>query len=313
VPAIGAFHNDLRETHIVGTDTPEKIISSRISPLMGTFRIGLAGVSDAGGGFEMARLSPHFGHVLACFSGSGDVWLDGRWQECVAGQAYLTPPDVPHAYRTRPGQRWGFAWVYCDKRRPGDTPLLDCEQPVLVHADGEYLRSVIIGLYRESIGLAQPAVLDWWVELLHAYTRRLGQAQQQDGRRSLMSLWEKVDANLAYPWTRQELADLVGMSGETLRRVCHRETGHGPMTQVTLMRMRRASTLLDSTTRKIESIARAVGYANAFAFSTAFKRQLGQSPAAYRASRAKEQRPRDAARERKGHGEPVVYLRDRNS
>ena len=97
------FPNDLREMHIVGADTPEKIISQKISPLMGTLHIGLAGVSDAGRDFSMVRLKPPYGHVVACFSGRGQVLVDGRWVTCGPGMAYLTPPDMPHAYRTIDG------------------------------------------------------------------------------------------------------------------------------------------------------------------------------------------------------------------
>ena len=293
-------HNDLRQTHTVGDDTPEKIIAPNVSPLMRTFHIGLAGVSDAGEGFDMVRPNPHYGHILACFSGHGRVLLSGRWQECGPGMAYLTPPNVPHAYHTVPNVRWGFAWIWWHVA-PGEPPLIDCTQPVLVPADAEYLRSAILGLYRESIGPAQPTVLDHWVELVHAYAARLGQIAQR--RRSLISLWEQVDANLGYPWTRQLLADTVGMSGESLRRLCQRETGRGPMHQLTLLRMQRAATLLESTTHKIEQIARAVGYANAFAFSTAFKRHMGVAPSAFRVARINERRPaREAVRERKGRG-----------
>jgi AraC-like DNA-binding protein len=291
-------HNDLRETHTVGDDTPEKIIDPKVSPLMRTFHIGLAGVSDAGEGFDMVRPNPHYGHILACFSGHGRVLVNGRWQPCGAGTAYLTPPYVPHAYHTVRNVRWGFAWIWWHLAA-GEPPLIDCARPMLVRADAEYLRSAILGLYRESIGPAQPTVLDHWVELLHAYAARLGQTAH--GRRSLISLWEQVDANLGYPWTRQQLADAVGMSGENLRRLCQRETGRGPMQHLTVLRMQRAATLLESTTHKIEKIARTVGYANAFAFSTAFKRHQGVSPAAFRVQRRKERRPaREAIRERKG-------------
>jgi AraC-like DNA-binding protein len=292
-------HNDLRETHIVGDDTPEKIILPKVSPLMRAFHIGLAGVSDAGEGFDMVRPSPHYGHILACFSGRGRVLVNGRWQECGPGMAYLTPPAVPHAYHTVRNVRWGFAWIWWHLSTTGEPPLIDCARPMLVPADPEYLRSAILGLYRESIGPAQPTVLDHWVDLVHAYAARLGQTAH--ARRSLITLWEQVDANLAHPWTRQQLADTLGMSGENLRRLCQRETGRGPMHHLTALRMQRAAVLLESTTDKIEKIARAVGYANAFAFSTAFKRHQGIPPAAFRDRRRKERRPaREAVRERKG-------------
>ena len=287
--------------HIIGTDTPEKIISWKVSPLMRTLHLGLAGISDAGEGFSMVRHAPAYGHVLACYAGAGEVWIGGGWEPCTPGLAYLTPPDAPHAYRTVGRDRWEFAWVWWHPSTTGEPPLIELDEPALVRADSEYLRLAILGLYRESIGPHQPTVLDHWVELVHAYTVRLGQgARHRRASRSLLSLWERVDANLAHPWTLGELADRSAMSAEHLRRLCRQQTGRGPMHQVAFLRMRRAATLLESTRQKIGAIAASVGYDNAFAFSTAFKRHMGASPAAYRHRRERERRPvKDAVRERK--------------
>ncbi len=116
----------------------------------------------------------------------------------------------------------------------------------------------------------------------------------------MLSLWERIDMNLAHPWTLGELCEAEAMSAEHLRRLCRRQTGRGPMHHVAFLRMRRAATLLESTRQKVNVIARTVGYENAFAFSTAFKRYLGASPDAYRKRRERERRPvRDAVRERK--------------
>jgi transcriptional regulator GlxA family with amidase domain len=58
------------------------------------------------------------------------------------------------------------------------------------------------------------------------------------------------------------------------------------MEHVTHVRMRRADTLLQSTSVKIAAIARMAGYENEFAFSTAFRRAHGVPPSARR-SRAR--------------------------
>ncbi|MGB7157942.1 MAG: AraC family transcriptional regulator [Tepidisphaeraceae bacterium] len=293
------FPIDLREMHIVGSHTLEQIIGQKISPLMKTLNIGLTGVSDAGRGFSMVRHKPPYGHVVACFAGRGDVLVDGKWESCGPGMAYLTPPDVLHAYRTVEGTRWNFAWLWWHPSPTGEPPLIDCPRPSLVRADPEYLRSAILGLYRESMGPAQATVIDHWIELLHAYAVRLGRAAKHSRRRSLLPLWERVDAKPAHPWTLAELAEMSALSTEHLRRLCQQQTGRGPMHHVTFLRMRRAATLLESTQQKIRSIARSVGYQNAFAFSTAFKRVLKISPDAYRKRRSRERRPvRDAVRER---------------
>jgi AraC-like DNA-binding protein len=54
-----------------------------------------------------------------------------------------------------------------------------------------------------------------------------------------------------------------------------------PMKHVTFLRMRHATLLLQVTSLNVSAVAEAVGYKNAFAFSTAFKRHIGSSPGAF--------------------------------
>lgn len=289
----------LRETHIVGNDTPEKIIHPQISPLMDTFHIGLAGVSDAGRGFRMVRLNPRFGHVLACFEGSGEVLIDNTWRACSAGMAYLSPPHHVCAYHTVKKQRWGFAWLWWHPSAT-EAPLIAGKTPRLIAADAEYLRSAVVGLYRESIGAAQPTAIDNWVQLLYVYAKRIGESDLFHANHNLHALWEMVDADLARGWTREGLADIAGISSEHLRRLCHQQVGRGPMRHVSYLRMHRAAALLESTNQKVESIGRLVGYRSGFAFSTAFAREMGMPPRKYREQRRLEKRSRRAVRERTG-------------
>jgi AraC-like DNA-binding protein len=71
------------------------------------------------------------------------------------------------------------------------------------------------------------------------------------------------------------------------------------MHHLTILRMRRAAMLLESTELKVESIARSLGYGSAFAFSTAFKRHVGRSPAEHRQLRQAERRSGPVVRHRK--------------
>jgi AraC-like DNA-binding protein len=50
------------------------------------------------------------------------------------------------------------------------------------------------------------------------------------------------------------------------------------MEHLTWLRMKRAAFLLERTNQKILTIAEEMGYQNAFAFSSAFKRVMGAAP-----------------------------------
>ena len=134
--------------------------------------------------------------------------------------------------------------------------------------------------WRESRAAAEAAHLAVWAELTLLQARRLLRGGARPAR--LRLLWDAVETNLAHPWTAPELSALACLSEGQLRVVCQQETGNSPLEQVTLLRMRHAGALLLSTEATIESVARAVGYANPFAFSTAFKRVLGVPPSHWR-------------------------------
>lgn len=89
-------------------------------------------------------------------------------------------------------------------------------------------------------------------------------------------------ADLSRPWTVEGMAALLSLSGEHLRRLCHRQLNRSPMEHVTHLRMIRAAAMLVGSTSKIDAIAAATGYSTRFAFSTAFGRYYGTSPAQYR-------------------------------
>lgn len=88
------------------------------------------------------------------------------------------------------------------------------------------------------------------------------------------------------PWSLDALAERVGYSRATVARRFCETVGKPPMSYLADWRLALAADLLRGTDRSVEAIAHAVGYRNAFAFSSAFKRQHGSSPRAFRLGEA---------------------------
>ncbi|MEU8708209.1 AraC family transcriptional regulator [Streptomyces sp. NPDC048565] len=86
----------------------------------------------------------------------------------------------------------------------------------------------------------------------------------------------------AHPWTTAELASLAGVSRTTLAKRFTELVGNGPVAYLTEWRMTLAADLLTRPELTVAAVARRVGYADAFGFSTAFKRLRGESPSTYR-------------------------------
>lgn len=269
------INTDLRETHMLGAQTREWLISAALCPALTPHGILLAGMTDAGPGFRFVRPAPRWGQLLVCTTGGGWVWVDGQWTRCEAGAAYVTPPDALHAYQADPDTRWELCWV----QSPEDW-LRRADAPCLLPANAGPLAAALSGLRREATDAADPALLSPWAFLVAAYARRMVRPEAGDPR--LRRLWEAVEADLGRPWTVEALAALIGVSGEHLRRLCHRQGGRSPMNRVTALRMRQAMALLASESYTVEIVAQQVGYDSPFAFSAAFKRHQGISPSEYR-------------------------------
>jgi AraC-like DNA-binding protein len=218
-------------------------------------------------------------YFLACIGGKGHVLIDGHWRVCREGYACLLPAHTMNAFEAIPKSHWEFCWV-CYQRPTEQRPIADVTTPVMAQYDPLPLRSAILGLMYECNGPAQPALIQEWTDLVHAYVLRFARPSDQPDQ--LRLLWERVAASLADAWSLTRLAKEAGYSNEHLRRLCRKQLGRSPMHQVTYLRMRRAAELLASTDQTIESISQEIGYQNPFVFSNAFTKWIGWRPSEYR-------------------------------
>lgn len=198
--------------------------------------------------------------------------------------AYATPPGCFHAYWC--DELWEVGWITYSQIT--QMPAFSATAaPVLLEADPRPLEHVLKGLFQEVSAQREAVLLDHWAELLHYHVCRIVEVR---GPARLWQLWEEVRADPAFAWNLSNLARAACLGTEHLRRICLRETGHSPMHQVAQLRMKHAVSLL-SMGYKVETTARAVGYENAFAFSTAFKRIMHSSPSGFRHEADRKQNP----------------------
>lgn len=271
-------HEHVRYTHIIGDATQEYLVAGSTSKTLDSAGIALTGISLAREPFEFVRPDWACAQILACVSGTGKVLVNGKWQNCQAGTAYLTPPNKLHAYRAiENDQPWQFAFVTYS------APLRHCPltvtEPTLIQADTRLLHSAVQGLYRETVDQADPLCINHWIDLLTHYAQRLC-CLRSSGR--LWPVWEQVRSHLAKNWNVEMMADLAAMSTEHFRRLCHEELGRSPMRHLTRMRLQHSAGLLTNTPLTVDAIAQSVGYADRFGFSQAFKKEFGLSPGQFR-------------------------------
>ncbi|TCC53086.1 AraC family transcriptional regulator [Kribbella capetownensis] len=160
-------------------------------------------------------------------------------------------------------------------------PAAEIAGPVTEMVSGE--------IQRDAPG--QQSVLDRWLDLALITTLRAWfarpeshapgwyQAQTDPVAGTALRL---LHEDPAYPWNVTELADRVGVSRASLARRFTALVGEAPMSYLTGWRITLAADQLRATKDTVETIARRVGYANAFALSVAFKRVRGTTPTAHR-------------------------------
>jgi AraC-like DNA-binding protein len=168
----------------------------------------------------------------------------------------MLPPlaVVPAGPRTRTALDLLTTEIACDE--PGQDAVLD-----------RLLDLVLVLALRAWCARPQPAFPAWY----HA----LGDPPIGDALRLL-------HADPAHRWTVAALAARVGMSRAAFAARFAGLVGEPPLTYLTGWRMTLAADLLRDTEATIATVARKVGYEDAFAFSVAFKRARGVSPSAWR-------------------------------
>lgn len=88
--------------------------------------------------------------------------------------------------------------------------------------------------------------------------------------------------NLADAITLASLAKACGLSPSRLSFLFQAEVGASPMRWLERQRLVRAKDLLEATVEPIGEVAEQVGFADAFYFSSRFRRAFGMSPRAWR-------------------------------
>ncbi|MBX7481704.1 helix-turn-helix domain-containing protein [Qipengyuania qiaonensis] len=97
---------------------------------------------------------------------------------------------------------------------------------------------------------------------------------------------EAIASSDAELFSLDQLADLVGLSSFHFCRAFRTALGISPFRYQQMIRIERARSELESSSRPVTEIALASGYGSSQAFARAFRRETGVSPLDYRKARA---------------------------
>ncbi|MEO7221488.1 MAG: helix-turn-helix domain-containing protein [Devosia sp.] len=209
------------------------------------------------------------------------------------GDALLIAPNTPQQYgHPDDNNVWINFWVHFQPRDHW-LPWLawpKLSKNVMLHSTGDRIREVE-GELRRMVEIAHgPSQLSRDASmnslervLIWAYDFNPASAfSKLDDRirRSLEIIGERLKDRL----TVESLSREVGLSRSRFTLLFNAQVNLSPQAYVEATRMARAAHLLHSSTLTVSMIAEAVGFPNAYYFSTRFRRRFGVPPSVYRKS-----------------------------
>ena len=259
----------------------ESAVTSSDFPALGEAGIVLIGFTRV---TRPCRRKPQVGdsghaHLHITLRGRASATLDGGMTAFPARHAFIVPPGAPPwAWHADAGAEdpWEVVFVRLSGRFRAPGFRFGSRACIRSGCDPLDLLWSYQRLHREALQPSRPVIV---ASLVAMIAHHVGEVLSPEHKPPLLTdLWSRVAAHPENPWRLEYLARLAGMSRESLRQVCLRETGLNPVQQVTRLRMRHAATLLRSGLHRVGDVARLVGYENPYNFSTAFKRARGISP-----------------------------------
>jgi AraC family 4-hydroxyphenylacetate 3-monooxygenase operon regulatory protein len=241
-------------------------------------------------------------------SGHLDLRLDDVAHAMDGPLFFLTPPSVPHAFRTDPSATGHvitvaqqFVWRLFD-----DDPTLarrHLTEPRCVALDGPDGRhrarelSRLFTLLRHEIETRRQGA-DAGIEaltrlILIGAFRLLEPPLEPDGARrhdllTLRRFHELVERHFADHWTLPRYAEALHMTEARLTDLCNRLSGRAPKRVVLERLALEARRFLAFSRLPVNEIASAMGFEDTAYFCRFFKRSQGVTPSGYRAGLASE-------------------------
>lgn len=241
---------------------------------------------------RMERQRPDDNLILYCTEGCGQLRV-GDWQgKIVPGQVMLLPQGLRHLYEADSHTPWTLFWVHF--RGTAADHFLQYlgfreRHPVLKVGVSPALKAGFYNLMEvRRTGYSTRAFIRSANQLRHLLSQiAVEKRTQRDRGRSgleLAPVQAFMQENIYQSLTLEQLAASANMSKYHFSMRYKELSGYSPIRHFLNMKMEHACDLLDSTSLGVSAIALRMGYEDPLYFSRVFRRTIGRSPRAYRAS-----------------------------
>lgn len=226
--------------------------------------------------------------LIYCVGGKGWLELDDRRWVVRKGTVFICPPLVAHSYGSDDHEPWTKYWLHFRGTHASsyldllglttDSPLLYLGDNVKILSWMQDVFHILERGYAQSNLLMATSHLSNVLNYIYSLTKNNGTNQDLDIDRLISYMLANINDHVSL----DALASYANVSKYHLIRLFKEKTGYTPMDYYIRLKIQRACQLLDSSSSTIGSISTALGYSNAYYFSTTFKRVIGQSPQRYR-------------------------------
>ncbi len=246
-------------------------------------------------GHRMLRERHDDNLLLYCTEGRGRL-AAGDWTGDInPGQIMLLPQGLTHAYEADTSDPWSLYWIHF---QGASTRVL---MQYLGYREGRCVADagvspVLIGAFTSLLevrrtGYSTRAFINAANHLRHLVTQMSMEISANAGRLQSGFELDQVQAymleHIDQVVTLESLARVASMSKYHFSNRYKELTGYSPIKHFLNMKMEHACRLLDSTDLGVGEIAGRVGYEDPLYFSRLFRKTIGSSPRAYRASMRK--------------------------
>lgn len=237
--------------------------------------------------------------LLYVTAGHCRLYLDGdTWQPLAPGSCFILAPGADFRLQEEPGQPLlGYELTFAAACFPAHTALPEpasepdgklpytgllgsCSSPAIADA---------IRLLYQSRGDKEPLrQLGRQAQFLELLGRIWQQAETAAPKEEPAESSGRIERTIHYmkqaynqELTRDQLADMAGMSPSYYSSAFRKQTGRSPMDMLAEIRIEQARKLLLVSDSPLRSIAQAVGFSSEFYFSSRFKQVTGLAPSVY--------------------------------
>lgn len=233
--------------------------------------------------------------LLYCTDGKG--WLQFKKSKVMleAGQVYLIPTGMPHAYGADIENPWTIYWFHFLGSQCNETV-----KAIMGGGKGKTPKGIQVGFSEKRDAIFKQIAATFlkgystsnlmFANLLLNYYLSSFIVPEQFQQETIMPVTDSptdkairyMQENLTHIVTLDNIAQAAHLSISFFSRKFKQDTGYAPIAYFNYLRIQQACQLLHFSKLRINEVASKIGIDDPFYFSRLFKQQMGISPVAYR-------------------------------